>query len=58
MTTAVYLAVLQVTANHFLLDAVFGAAALWVASKLAPFFPRVGRGADEVRGIHGGRETY
>ncbi len=36
-----------VTANHFFLDAVYGGAAFWVASQLAVYAPRIGRGADE-----------
>jgi hypothetical protein len=35
-----------VTANHFFMDAVFGALALWVATKLGACMPAIGRGAD------------
>jgi hypothetical protein len=35
-----------VTANHFFMDAVMGAMALWVATKLGACMPAIGRGAD------------
>lgn len=38
-----------VTANHYFMDAIIGSCVFWVATKVAAFVPRVGRGAnDEV----------
>ena len=34
-----------VTANHFFLDAVFGAACYYLATRLTPYIPRIGRGS-------------
>jgi len=34
-----------VTANHFFLDAVLGAVCYYVAMKVAPYLPKMGRGA-------------
>ena len=34
-----------VTANHFFLDAVFGAACYYMATRLAPYIPKIGRGS-------------
>ena len=43
-----------VTANHFLLDAVFGVLALLLAYKLSPYMPQFGRGVDSSGSGGGG----
>ena len=43
------LACIVITANHFLLDAVCGAAVLGVSHALAPWVPQLGRGTNPGR---------
>ena len=37
----------MITANHFLLDAVLGLLCLFVAMRIVPYLPQIGRGAGE-----------
>lgn len=42
-----------VTANHYFMDAICGAAALFLATKIAMYMPQIGRGAGSTEGLEG-----